>query len=401
MSLSQNISQRAKRLREWLIESTAGLQAFLTMLRHSNLPKVAALLALGFGLAGLAISLVQGEKTFTSFWIGVWWAVVTMTTTGYGDFYPVTALGRFIGVIAMLTGLVLVSFFTATISSLFVAAKIREGKGLEQVRYHDHIVICGFGMLTRRLLDALIVFDRDTPVKVTLIAEVPGEDAEELISEYQRLELKFVRGDWTHEAVLKRAGILNARTVVVMPDESIQTTGLRDEKTILTTLAVKALNPKVRLIAHITQADNRVFLQRAQADEIFVADELTSYLLASRTLTSGLPQAARDMFTIESPTRLDVVDLPPELAGKTFAQAAFYFFDKGAILIGLTREETPLEASDILSADSGALDEFIRRKFQEAGFGSADKTLTRARINPSRDAIVDERDKGFVIGKVV
>lgn len=394
------MSLNNKRLREGLHEAVANLKDFLKMLRHSNLPKVAVLLALGFALAGLAISLVQGEKSFTSFWVGVWWAVVTMTTTGYGDFYPVTPLGRTIGVIAMLSGIVLVSFFTATISSLFVAAKIREGKGLEQVHYHDHIVICGYGVLTRRLLDSLLVFDKEKSVKATLIADIPGEVAEELISEYQRLELKFVRGDWTHEAILKRAGVLSAKTVVVMPDESVQTASLRDEKTILTTLAVKALNPKTRLLAHISQPDNRVFLQRAQADEIFVADEFAGYLLASRTLSSGLPQAARDMFTVDSPTRLTVTDLPADLNGKTFAYAADLFLAKGAILIGLTREETPLEASDILSADSGALDEFIRRKFQEAGLGAGEKTLTRARINPPRDTIIDLKDKGFVIGKV-
>jgi len=394
------LSLNNKRLSEGLHEAVANLKDFLKMLRHSSLPNVAVLLALGFALAGLAISLVQGEKSFTGFWVGVWWAVVTMTTTGYGDFYPITPLGRAIGVIAMLSGIVLVSFFTATISSLFVAAKIREGKGLEQVHYHDHVVICGYGVLTRRLLDSLLEFDKEKSVKATLIADIPGEVAEELISEYQRLELKFVRGDWTHESILKRAGVLSAKTVVVMPDELVQTASLRDEKTILTTLAVKALNPKTRLLAHISQPDNRVFLQRAQADEIFVADEFTGYLLASRTLSSGLPQAAREMFTVDSPTRLTVTDLPADLNGKTFAHAADFFLGKGAILIGLTREETPLEASDILSADSGALDEFIRRKFQEAGLGAGEKTLTRARINPPRDTIIDQKDKGFVIGKV-
>lgn len=371
------------------------------MLRRSNLPKVAAMLALGLGLAGLAISLVQGEKSFTSFWIGVWWAVVTMTTTGYGDFYPVTTAGRIIGSIAMLSGLVLVSFFTATVSSLFVTAKIREGKGLEQVHYHDHIVICGYGSLTRRLLDSLLNLESGRIVRATLVAEIPGGDAEELISAYQKLEFKFVRGDWTHEAILKRAGVTSAKTVIIMPDESIQTSSLRDEKTILTTLAVKAINPKIRLLAHISHPENRVFLQRAQADEIFVADELIGYLLASRTVVSGLPQAARDIFSVDSPNKLTVTKIPVELIGKTFAEAADFYFSKGAILIGLTREETPLEASDILSSDSGALDEFIRRKFQEAGFGSADKTLTRSRINPPRDSIVDERDSGFVIGRVI
>lgn len=387
-------------MEEWVRASVADVRDFLRMLWRSNLPRVTLLLGLGLTLGGLAINLSEGRQrdAFSSFWTSVWWALVSMTSTGYGDIVPLTPLGRVIGSLVILSGVVLVSFFTATISSLFVAAKIREGKGLEQVHYHDHVVVCGYGQLTQRLLDALKTISGRKPVRVTLVADVPGGDAEELIARYQELGFKFVRGDWTHEGILKRAGVPTARAVVVLPDEGLQSAGLRDEKTVLATLAVKALNPKARLLAHISLPDNRIFLQRAQADEISIADELTGYLLASRTMTSGLPQAARDMFTSTSPTRLSVSPIPPELVGTTFADAADHFFKRGAILIGLTREETPLEAADILTADSSALDEFIRRKFQEAGLDSAEKTLTKARINPSRDTVIDARDEAFVIG---
>jgi voltage-gated potassium channel len=375
---------------------------FARMLWRSNLPRVLFFLLLGLTSGGLAIMFTEGATggEFSNFWNSVWWAIVSMTTTGYGDMSPATASGRVVGALVMLGGVVLISFFTATISSLFVAAKIREGQGLEQVRYHDHIVVCGFSHLTARLLDSLVALSGKEHTRATLIADIPASDVDELLNRYQSLDLKFVRGDWAHESSLKRAGIVAARTVIILPDDSIQSAGLRDEKTILATLAAKALNPKVRLLAHISLPDNRVFLQRAQADEILVADEMTGYLLASRATKSGLPQAAREMFTAESPQRLSVTHIPQELVGKTFADAADHFFHKGAILIGLTREETPLESTDILTSNTSALDDFIRRKFQEAGLGAAEKTLTRARINPARDTAIDARDEALLIGGV-
>lgn len=47
----------------------------------------------------------------------VWWSCVTITTTGYGDFYPVTAVGRSIGVGVMFSGIALSGIITATLAS--------------------------------------------------------------------------------------------------------------------------------------------------------------------------------------------------------------------------------------------------------------------------------------------
>ena len=53
-------------------------------------------------------------------WDGVWWAVVTITTVGYGDKYPKTVAGRMIGIVVMLVGIGFLSVLTATIASHFV-----------------------------------------------------------------------------------------------------------------------------------------------------------------------------------------------------------------------------------------------------------------------------------------
>ncbi len=57
----------------------------------------------------------------------LWWAFVTVTTVGYGDFYPVTTEGRIVAVLLMVSGVGLFGSFAAYIGSLFVADRSEEG----------------------------------------------------------------------------------------------------------------------------------------------------------------------------------------------------------------------------------------------------------------------------------
>lgn len=59
-------------------------------------------------------------STIHNFPDALWWAIVTVTTVGYGDTYPVTAAGRGVAVVLMLTGIGLIGVLTATVASFFV-----------------------------------------------------------------------------------------------------------------------------------------------------------------------------------------------------------------------------------------------------------------------------------------
>jgi voltage-gated potassium channel len=119
-------------IKEKVREFISNTNDFLHMLASTNLPKVAMLMLTALILGGATIMIVEGQTgAFSSFFASIWWVLVTMTTVGYGDMVPVTPVGRVVATVIILAGVILVSTFTATVSSIFVAAKIREGKGLQ------------------------------------------------------------------------------------------------------------------------------------------------------------------------------------------------------------------------------------------------------------------------------
>jgi voltage-gated potassium channel len=70
-------------------------------------------------IAGAAESLVERDE-FRTTWEGIWWAVVTVTTVGYGDVAPTTVGGQIIAMVVMLFGIGFLSVLTATVASRFV-----------------------------------------------------------------------------------------------------------------------------------------------------------------------------------------------------------------------------------------------------------------------------------------
>ena len=92
-------------------------------LRIASILTVAAICIAGAAQAAFA----SGD--FASLWDGIWWAVTTTTTVGYGDLYPTTVSGRIIGMMLMFLGIGFLSLLTASIASRFV----KEERGQEHV----------------------------------------------------------------------------------------------------------------------------------------------------------------------------------------------------------------------------------------------------------------------------
>jgi voltage-gated potassium channel len=91
---------------------------------------VTALLGL---VAGFIVTIID-RKDFPTFGDGVWWAIVTLGTVGYGDIVPHTPWGRVIGSLVIVVGVTFIAFLTATVTSAFVSTEEQEARAFELKR---------------------------------------------------------------------------------------------------------------------------------------------------------------------------------------------------------------------------------------------------------------------------
>jgi voltage-gated potassium channel len=84
-----------------------------------------ALLTLAVTLAGGLLVTIVDQKDFPTLGRGMWWAVQTVTTVGYGDVVPTTTEGRVIGTIVMVTGIGFLTVVTAAITATFIESARR------------------------------------------------------------------------------------------------------------------------------------------------------------------------------------------------------------------------------------------------------------------------------------
>jgi voltage-gated potassium channel len=103
---------------------------------------------------------VIDHREYGSIWLGIWWAIQTVTTVGYGDVTPKNVGGRVVATFVMLEGVALVAIVTALITSTFVerARRERESDVVGEVQKEEAETAARFDDLTARLdrLEAML-----------------------------------------------------------------------------------------------------------------------------------------------------------------------------------------------------------------------------------------------------
>lgn len=87
--------------------------------------RVIIIVAVALVLIAGALERLIEPKVFTSIGLAYWWAIVTVTTVGYGDVVPQTAGGRVVASLVMLTGLAMIPTLTSVVVSVLISKRAR------------------------------------------------------------------------------------------------------------------------------------------------------------------------------------------------------------------------------------------------------------------------------------
>ncbi len=318
-------------------ESAATLLAFVRREHLFRLLGVIVALVL-LGAAGL--SWFEEDRPFHD---ALWWAIVTLTTVGFGDISPVSFGGRAIGVVLMFFGIGVLGMFTATIAGAFVEQRLRKDRGMGEYDLAGHIVLCGWNDRTKEILKDLRADSRAADTPIVLVADVENKPAADD-------RLHFVRGSETEDD-LRRAGIEKATTVVLVGDRSLDYRA-RDARAVLAVLTVKSLNPEVYAIVELAGEENVRHCEQAGADEIIVGADLCSRVISTATLDHGISTVLRELLSAQVGQDLITVPAPAGCNGRSFFDVFSELKrEQGMIALAIQRRGT---GAIVTNPDAGA-----------------------------------------------
>ncbi len=215
----------------------------------------------------------------------IYYATVTLSTTGYGDITPVSPQARLVNafVITPLRIAFLVLLIGTTIEIL--AAQGREMFRTARWRKHmeQHVVVIGYGTKGRSAVDTLVANGLD---KESVVVVDPSSVA---LGDAHAHGLAVVTGDASRREVLRRAAVDKARQIII--------TTPRDDTTVLATLTVRQLNPQAYIVAAVREQDNVPLVRQSGADAVVTSSDAVGRLVGLSSISPPLATVLEDLLT--------------------------------------------------------------------------------------------------------
>jgi len=315
-----------------------------------------------FGTVGIMVFEQGTNESFDSIGKAMWWCVVTLTTVGYGDLYPITTGGKFVAAVIMFIGLSFYALLTSSISSILIErARHNQGNEMEIAAMEHHVVICGWNKSAFRLVQDLLR-QPSTPHIVILT-----DDTE--TPQFKHTHIFYVFQDPTTAAGLDTARVRHADVVVVLADPRSGAPQDVDARTILTVLAVERLRPQVHTIAELLQEENVFHAKNASADEVLIAGEFTGAMLSQAVSSPGMTDVFTDLFDAGAGSQVHERAAHGWVGQSFSAAAAGLLASQEGVLIGLRRDGVPemAPAGDPCVAETDRLILLIRQEHLEQG----------------------------------
>jgi voltage-gated potassium channel len=215
-----------------------------------------------------------------------YYAVVSLSTTGYGDITPMTPNARLVNVLLITPARVLFLIILVGTTLEVLTDQYRKGLLVSRWRHKlkDHIIICGYGTKGRAAVSALLETGYDKSRIVVV------ENRDEAVRQATANGLVVIEGNATRSAVLNEADVKNCKSVIIATDS--------DEASVLITLTVRQLTAgQVRIIAAVREQENAALLKQSGAHHVIVSSSTAGRLLGLTTTAPPLIDVVEDLLT--------------------------------------------------------------------------------------------------------
>lgn len=215
----------------------------------------------------------------------VYYATVSLSTTGYGDITPLSEHARLINILVItpLRVAFLIVLVGTTVESLTEASRQAAKIQRWRKRVRNHTIVVGYGTKGRTAVAAMIG-DGVAPADIVVV-----DTDQASLERASTAGLVTVRGDANKSDVLRLAGAQHAKAIVVATDS--------DPVAVLVTLTSRELAPDAKIIASVREAENRHLLLQSGADSVVVSSDTAGRLLGLATSKPAVVEMIEDLLT--------------------------------------------------------------------------------------------------------
>ncbi len=271
-------------------------------------------LLLGFSLLfalGVAGTLGYALIEDAGWWDAIYMTVITLTTVGYGEVFPLSRGGEMFTAALLVTGLGLFLFLVTDIARTIVEGELRQVLGrarrsrmIDRMRGHE--IVCGYGRMGRAVVAELRRSGRQVVVVDKNLDRVTG---------LVEAGVPHIAGDATSGEVLRRASVATARGLVACLND--------DAHNVYTVLTARSMNPGLFIVARAAEAEAERRILQAGADRVVnpyqIGGSRLAHMVVKPTIVSFFDASLRG----DTELQLDQSVLRPGglLTGMTLAEA--------------------------------------------------------------------------------
>lgn len=277
---------------------------------------IRVLLALGLVFTVVLIhwldrdGLVDNYDNDITFLDVVYFTMISITTTGFGDIAPVSNQARLVEAVIVTPIRIAVLFIFVGAAYDFVIRRSWEKWRMARIqeRLTGHIVVLGFGISGSEAVHELL--ERGTDPRCIVVMDASPER----LAEAEALGCNVMEADATRDENLLAVRVAEAATVLVSAG--------RDDSSILIVLTVRHLAPRVPISVVVRAGDNELLARQAGADNVINPVRFTGLLLAGSAQGSHIADYMIDLASVGG--RVQLVERPvrPEEVGQSIDKLA-------------------------------------------------------------------------------
>ncbi|MDE0767404.1 MAG: ion channel [Opitutaceae bacterium] len=299
----------------------------------------------------------------------IWWAMVTMTTVGYGDLYPQTFVGRFlIAYPCFLVGIGLLGYLLAAVTESLLERVSKRKKGAMNITAKNHIVICNSPNVdkTLMLLDEL----QGTATYKDRTIVIVSNAFDELPEPLQKRGILFVKGLPINEETLHQANISQCDGVFILPERigdpscDAQTYAIGS---VIELIELETGNP-IKTVVELVSTSNLRMMHRANTDGIVLSDGINERMIVQEFLYPGIRKTFEQLITNQDGSQFYVHATSLTEISFIELQIAALNHPVNMVLIGIVKQDkhilnppkdTNVDAGDQLIILADKLEDFI------------------------------------------